>query len=457
MSESSSPIHVTCIGLEEPVLLTLKGFLQGCHLLKERFKEDQLTVASSPFPHVVLCGPPPEGVPIVAVAQKLRKTYREIPIYFVSETKPNVERKALIKTGFTDQFFLPLDLDPMKKALGLHFAKVSRGEIKSYCPVKLIDIEPGATLDFDLWIYLRQNRKYLKYRLAGDGLEFAKIEKFLKKNMRAVYVSADQMENFYAYTAKQFQSIENEPQLSQTEKLEKIQEGVRDILSSFFNTASGIRDLEQGDQLMKECRGIVRNFILAKEGTDIYAKLIESAGGDANSYNHASNVSTFAALFSLGLGIGNPSDLAFGGLFHDIGLAEIPASILGKNESEWSPRDRNLYQRHPEFSVSLLQRKRLGLPKIVAKMIQQHHECHNGSGYPAGCVGKQICPEAQVLALADRFDEMTSAVEGKALKSPHEAVEYFKAQLSRGNSGHEFDPEILKALLNLFPKKEPFG
>lgn len=46
-------------------------------------------------------------------------------------------------------------------------------------------------------------------------------------------------------------------------------------------------------------------------------------------------------------------------------------------------------------------------------MVRQHHERLDGSGYPNGLKGDQICPEARVLAVADTIEAMATHRPGR--------------------------------------------
>lgn len=454
MSEPSKPpIIVFLMGVEPGVKQKLEPLLKGCTLLEEKFTLDRLTEPIAPFPHLVVLGPPSPSVSPIHTAQTVRMTYRDVPVYLVSETMQEVDRKSLIKNGFSEVYLLPIDTETMKRSIMEHLSKVSHGEIKTYHPVKLIDIQAGEKLDFDIWIYLASNRKYLKFALAGDDLEKERLEQLLKKNIRSVYVTTDQLKKFYFYTANQLAKIGNSD-LSHTEKKEKLQSCVREVMTGLFNNANKRVSFEQGSQLIKDCKEIANSYILSSATGDIYAKIQQTVGESANTYNHAANVSTFAALFSIGLQVGDPAELATAGLLHDVGLAEVPAEITAKSEFDWSQAEREHYQRHPEFSLALLQKKKTIISGNIIKMIQQHHEYFNGTGYPLGLEEKQITPEAQILAMADRFDEMTSAVDGKALKTADEAIEYFRIQASKPPGSQLYDPELVKGLMKLFPKKD---
>jgi len=100
--------------------------------------------------------------------------------------------------------------------------------------------------------------------------------------------------------------------------------------------------------------------------------------------------------------------LDYASALHDIGKTEIPAQILNKpgklDEKEWK-----LMKKHPQIGRDLILNhlKRPFFNK-VANIVFQHHERHDGNGYPQGLYGEEILPEARVLTIVDAYDAMTS-------------------------------------------------
>lgn len=100
--------------------------------------------------------------------------------------------------------------------------------------------------------------------------------------------------------------------------------------------------------------------------------------------------------------------LDYASALHDIGKAEIPAEILNKpgklDEEEWK-----LIKQHPRLGRDLiLDHLKRSFFKKVANIVYQHHERHDGTGYPLGLSGNNILPEAQILSIVDAYDAMTS-------------------------------------------------
>ena len=97
--------------------------------------------------------------------------------------------------------------------------------------------------------------------------------------------------------------------------------------------------------------------------------------------------------------------LHLAGLIHDIGKMKIPAEIL-TNPTKLSKAEFEIVKSHPTIGYEIL--KNLDLPWPIAKIIHQHHERIDGSGYPLGISGEDILLEARVLSVADVVEAMAS-------------------------------------------------
>lgn len=137
--------------------------------------------------------------------------------------------------------------------------------------------------------------------------------------------------------------------------------------------------------------------------------------------------------------------LRFAALIHDVGKTVIPAAILNKpghlTEIEFA-----LIKTHPEVGYDVL--KNIDFPWPVARIVLQHHERMNGSGYPAGLKGEAILLEARILAVADVLEAMASH---RPYRPAHDTKEAL-AEIAR-HRGELYDPDVVDAAISLFTTK----
>ena len=163
---------------------------------------------------------------------------------------------------------------------------------------------------------------------------------------------------------------------------------------------------------------------------------------------HSTRGREFAIILARQMGVtGEDMEaLAHGALLHDIGKIGIPDSILLRPGS-LLPDEWEVMKRHPEIGYKIL----CSSPflKEAAEIVWQHHERYDGSGYPRGLRGDEICLGARVFAVIDSYDAMRSVRVYRESVSQDEAV----AEVRRC-SGKEFDPDVVKAFLQCYHELE---
>ncbi|MBC8207083.1 MAG: HD domain-containing protein [Kiritimatiellales bacterium] len=139
-------------------------------------------------------------------------------------------------------------------------------------------------------------------------------------------------------------------------------------------------------------------------------------------------------------------DLARGTLLHDIGKIAIPDCVLLKpgklTDVEWA-----VMRNHPQIGYDIIRSsKQLA---GAAEIILSHHEKYDGSGYPRGLKGDEICLSARIFSVVDAYDAMRSVRVYKKAIPAEEALEEI-----RRCDGSLFDPEVVKAFMTCQPLLE---
>ena len=100
---------------------------------------------------------------------------------------------------------------------------------------------------------------------------------------------------------------------------------------------------------------------------------------------------------------------------------------------------------HPQYGYQILNEYARVAPEIT-KIILEHHERWDGSGYPRGLKGSNISPYARILAITDTYYALVSRRPHRQSYLPHEAIEFIMAY-----SGELFDPEFVRLFTKLVP------
>ncbi len=170
-------------------------------------------------------------------------------------------------------------------------------------------------------------------------------------------------------------------------------------------------DLHRGAQsrpLVGDLRGT--ELVAAADsflGPHVRALLRRLAEKDPYTAEHTHAVALLAV--QVGEAVGLPParlrELAIGALLHDIGKLSVPDAILQK-PGALSDEEFAVIRRHPEWGRELV--LELGFAPQVARLVSDHHERLDGSGYPRGTGAPQLGLETRVLMVCDVFDALLS-------------------------------------------------
>jgi putative nucleotidyltransferase with HDIG domain len=209
-----------------------------------------------------------------------------------------------------------------------------------------------------------------------------------------------------------------------------------DALAHTFNDL--ITSVEAAQQETKAASvGAIRALAAALDARDPY-----TAG-------HSERVSAISVAIGRELGLGEEEleVLRLGALLHDIGKIGVSDDVLRK-PGRLSPPEFEMLKRHTTLGARILGPVPFLAPQIP--IVELHHECPDGTGYPHALRGEQIPPLARIVHVADAFDAITSARAYRPARNAAEAL----AELWRC-SGTQFDAEVVAALVRIAPGLAP--
>jgi putative nucleotidyltransferase with HDIG domain len=164
---------------------------------------------------------------------------------------------------------------------------------------------------------------------------------------------------------------------------------------------------------------------------------------DPYTVGHQKRVANIAMAISRQLGWDNKriQVLYMAAMVHDIGKMIVPSEILTKS-SQLTDLEMQIVQGHAEAGYQIL----LDIPEaqLIAEIVHQHHERLDGSGYPRGLVGDQICEGARVIAVADTFEAMANSRPYRSAKGLNAALEEIKVE-----AGIKLDLKAVEAVFQL--------
>src|SRR5438128_2766900 len=167
---------------------------------------------------------------------------------------------------------------------------------------------------------------------------------------------------------------------------------------------------------------------------------------DSETHGHSERVVSYSLRLGheYGLERAQMKALEFGSLLHDIGKIGVPDAILRKpaklTEEEWVRM-----REHPLHGQQIL--RGIEFLEGASRVVAQHHEKWDGSGYPLGLHAEEIDICARIFAVADAFDAITSDRVYREGRSYDAAAQELDEWASR-----QFDPKVVEAFHRVPPE-----
>jgi HD-GYP domain-containing protein (c-di-GMP phosphodiesterase class II) len=312
----------------------------------------------------------------------------------------------------------------------------------SFFSIRYDLIEINQPLLYDLYVnssVIKKKDKYVRIFAAGGTLEESELTDFHRKYLQ-LYVPEGQRAAYLRSLVKS--------KVDDVKKASVIKDAALDYLNNIFD-----KDKEFSTDLLSQsldgCREVVESMVdvLDHHNIDSLRGLIGNLSfHDFYTYDHSINVSMYCITIYKAI---NPKasrreliHAGLGGLLHDLGKIKIPTKILN-NAGGLNDKDYETIKQHPDYGIELLLNGHCQVDgdidlKIIARVIHEHHENFNGTGYPRKLKGKEeIHLLARVCTIADFFDAITTKRSYNEVLPISEAMSTMKKF-----RGVKLDPEI---------------
>ncbi|MBN1383515.1 MAG: response regulator [Elusimicrobia bacterium] len=216
----------------------------------------------------------------------------------------------------------------------------------------------------------------------------------------------------------------------------KIIDGVSKITSAYIERKLTEEELRESYQKIKTTlSGAIKTLANIVEVRDPYTS------------GHQKRVAMLATAIAEKLGLDKDEIEAINttALIHDVGKIQVPTSILSK-PGKLSDVEFKMVKIHSRVGYDIL--KDIEFPYPVAKIVAQHHERLDGSGYPEGLRSKDITMEAKIIAVADAMEAMISHRPYRPALGIDKAIE----EITR-EKGKLYDSKIVDICITLLKKK----
>lgn len=214
-----------------------------------------------------------------------------------------------------------------------------------------------------------------------------------------------------------------------------VEVGIFGILLFFLPLLLARRSFELYTKMRKVYLDTIRALAAAIDAKDPYTK------------GHSERVAETSVALAQVLNLPGREieNIEYTALLHDIGKIGIADNILGKNSS-LTDKEFDKIKEHTVMGAKIIEP--VDFLKNSFEAIYHHHEKYNGAGYPDGLKEKDIPLSARIIAVADAYDAMGSDRPYRKKLNKDKILKELKDQ-----SGKQFDPEIVKALISILDKE----
>ena len=225
---------------------------------------------------------------------------------------------------------------------------------------------------------------------------------------------------------------------------------IRQYIDFVISTSKGIfnsvlENKRDANNLIQKVYGLLLN------NKNLLFEAIVLRDNHCYTYDHSMNVAIYSLMIGLELGLTTKelNDLMLGCILHDYGKRLISSEILNKPD-KLDEKEFKAIMQHPIYGVSLTSTVE-GMNDNIVSIIEQHHEKLDGTGYPKGLRGSEICYLTRIVTVSDIYDATTSERSYHKKRSVAEGIKAVNEEVSLGKVGkNEFD--ALRNNLVLYPK-----
>jgi HD-GYP domain-containing protein (c-di-GMP phosphodiesterase class II) len=298
-------------------------------------------------------------------------------------------------------------------------------------------------IPYDLYINSSANENKEKYVRIFPKDDVITVEdlKIFKKKYFQLYVHESQREQY-------LKSLIYSSHTTDSQKSEVIKDSAIHYLDKLFDENKEFTT-EVLSETLQGCKTTVESMVDVIKDYDVskLQSLIATLSfHDFYTYDHSINVSMYCiALYSAAKPKAPKEEIVLaglGGLLHDIGKVKISTDIIN-NPDKLTDEQFEVIKKHPDYGYNLLVENPCSCEgvdfNIIKRIVHEHHENFNGTGYPNKLAGLDIHLLARVTAIADFFDAVTTK------RSYHEVLPTEDAIMVMSKSvGKKLDPDLFQ-------------
>lgn len=377
-----------------------------------------------------------------AIKEEIQSEY--IPVIILSQKDKEIDINAAFDAGADDYLVKPVEPEVLLQKIDEY---LSQAEKRSSYKILIVD-DSKLVIEVVSNALIKNNLNVITTDNGEDGLLIA------KKEIPDIIITDIEMPKMDGYELckriKEVQELENTSiiMMSSRNKLSDIKRGEKLGITHYITKPFDSEKmvilvnrilLEKNNLLKKETEDMlssIKSLVTALEARDIYTK------------GHTERVSEYSIRFGkyINLSKYELSELEIGSNLHDIGKIGVRDDILLKTEKLTNDEFEKIKE-HSQIGATIL--TPIKSLSHVIPLVLHHHERWDGSGYPSKLKGEEIPLGAQIIAIADAFDAITSDRPYRKGLSVKEGLEIIEKNL-----GTQFNPELGEKFIEMIKNEK---
>lgn len=312
-----------------------------------------------------------------------------------------------------------------------------------FLPIYLQTLMVGEKLSFTLFIKVsakdQEGVSFLPFLEADEVLESSWVDVLKKLGIDRFYFRRRDLEKTIAYLNNHLLLFDIHRENLPKEKFLVLVEHLNFSLYRAFNAPQLGRHIHLAQSQ-------VERLVQVLQTSTSSLKLVwELLYRNYSLYNHSINVCLLGLALMLFLHKTREESivLGMGCLFHDLGLTRIHGESLA-NRDLMDTEDWEIMRKHPDLGYRMLKECE-SVPPETLRLVREHHETADGSGYPQGLPLSKQHPWTRIVRLVDAFDGLTCHRPGRQPLTPFAALKSLQNQM--GRRGPNFDSRTLKSFI----------
>lgn len=329
-----------------------------------------------------------------------------------------------------DQSAVPPTAEPTKKE-----DEIGENDVVE---VDLREMAGRAKSVFDLYVRL-SNQKYVKIVKIGDVLSADRVESYLAKGVKALYILKSAQQAYLDFYDRMVADVLKDANV-------KIETKTTQVASQGQSALMFLRNSGFSDQSVAAAQQYVSNTTeLVKQIAAKNAK-VEALLSDVASFEHSLAITTMAGIVIRHIGGQAPVINAIGlaCFLHDVALVGESPEMLDENESTMTPEQLKTYHAHPTEGAKIA-KKMKSVPPVAVQAIAQHHLRNGKKGFPSEAAVSEVNRIAELIGLCHEFLKLIRKSNGQA---DFDAVKTLKETFAK-----DYSAQLIDAFVRAFEEQ----